>query len=122
MTPQYRKRGSEIVVEAMQLTEENALEVSAWSNAQSVQEREEFTHEVSEALNVPTPYGNKRASQMMYVVRFKQSFYVVHRNRFEAQYEPLDIPTVNVVTKTRVEETFDDPYATFPRFGQRTEE
>lgn len=63
--PHYRLHGDDsgIRVEAVQLTEENAHQVEAWTNGLLIEEHNALNHEITQpGINVPTALGNKRAS------------------------------------------------------------
>lgn len=85
----YRKRGSQIIIEAMKLSDDSVDKIANWAQAQIVEEKDALTGEASEGLNVKTPYGKKRASRGMYVVKFSGEFYVAAESSFESMYELL---------------------------------
>lgn len=91
--PLYRKKGTEIVVEAVQLTADNVDKVANWAQAQVVEEIDAIDHDCrSEALNVWARNGEHRyarCSRGMYVVKYAETFYVAGQNAFESTYEAV---------------------------------
>lgn len=86
----YRRKGSAVEIEAAQLLEDNASEISNWAGgAQVVEETLAHSDEKLEGLNVKTPEGTKRASFRMFVVKFNDQFYVVQPGVFSDNYEEI---------------------------------
>lgn len=84
----YKRKGTAAVVEAAQLTEDNASEISNWAGgAQVVEEGVSHSDEVMEGLNIKTPDGFRRASRGMFVIKFNEQFYVGQPGKFAETYE-----------------------------------
>lgn len=88
----YKKKATELVVDAAQVGSVDINELANWAQAFVVEEKDALTHEVFEALNVRTPNGMVRASDGMYVVKLNGHIFVSPRNEFERLYEPYVDP------------------------------
>lgn len=106
------RKANGVLVEAVQVGPDNVGEISEWSGAMAVWERDPESDENLGALNVKTPYGIQRASQGMYVVKYSDKkyvtepeFFVSQQGNFEILYMPVD----------DVPEKEEDPRASFPR-------
>lgn len=98
----YKRRGHNIVVEAMKVDENSVDKIANWAQAQVIEEKDAVTGEPSEGLNVKTRDGNARASRGMYVVKTAENFYVVAEQKFESMYEAV-IETVSRTEPTRAD-------------------
>ena len=85
----YKKKNSEIVVEALKLDENNVDAIANWAQAQIVTETDALTHTASEGLNVQTLKGKRRCSRGQYVIKHGENFYVFGGKAFETQYDLL---------------------------------
>lgn len=86
----YIHKTKHVIVEAAQLTMDNASEISNWANgAQVVEETDALTHAVQEGLNVKTPLGTKRLSVGMFLVKYQDEFYLTQPGQFQANYDPM---------------------------------
>ncbi len=86
----YINKNTHVIVEAAQLTMDNASEISNWANgAQIVEETDALTHAVQEGLNIKTPQGTKRLSVGMFLVLYQDQFYLSQPGQFQANYNPL---------------------------------
>lgn len=91
MAELYRTKEDYHVVEANQLTSENALVLSAWCEGVLVKEHDALQHDITfSAINVPTPEGMKRAQEGNWIVRTIQGhFYSVTQFEFDLIYEAV---------------------------------
>lgn len=76
------------VVEVVELTPENVKEVADWCNGQATIEYDALTPEVKYvALNVPTSFGHRRASEGHYIIKDKDDFIVLSPQSFHILYK-----------------------------------
>lgn len=126
----YKKRRSEIVVEACQVNEDTVDEIANWAQAQIVDEKRADSEETREGLNIKTPGGKARASQGMYVVKHNGEFHVMNSFDFEQRYEAIeevqlpDAPIMQVTVEEDrygiqgIENLTNDPFEGMTRFGE----
>lgn len=75
-------------VEVVELTPENVKEVAEWCNGQVTTEYDALTPEVKYvAINVPTPWGNRRASEGHYIIKESDAFVVLSPQSFHMMYK-----------------------------------
>lgn len=85
-----RKDMPDIQVEAVRLTEDNAVEVAVWCGGTLVDEIDpEHPDEKQPGINLNTHMGVKRASLHMYVVKAGEGFFTTSNRRFESIFEPV---------------------------------
>lgn len=76
-----------LVIEAAQVTDQSYKLVAAWCLGQEVQETDPSSNKVMGAVNVPTDFGNVRASSGAYVVKADiGSFYTIGQRAFESEF------------------------------------
>lgn len=85
----FRKRDSEVTVEAAKLTPENVKGMSFWSGGIEVVEIDPLDEKLTfVALNIPTVDGPRRVSEGDYVIRNKDGdFCMMNGRSFEFLYE-----------------------------------
>ena len=91
--PKFRRKGFAVEIEAVQLTADNADEVSKWSgNSPIVVEHDALDHSKTQpGLNVGTFDGNRRASVGDFIVKdLLGEFHVRQQGDFLSKYEPVD--------------------------------
>lgn len=115
----WKKKRSEVTVEACLVTEDSVNTIANWAQAQVVEEKNALSDDAREALNVKTPEGKKRASHGTYVVKHGDNFYVLAKADFELRYEPvIDIPLPEVVTIEEHKSLINDPFEGMTRFEE----
>lgn len=108
-----RKDMSDVHVEAVRLTEDNATEVAAWCGGTLIEEIDpEHPEETQPGINFNTHMGMKRASLHMYVVRTGDHFFTTSNRRFEEIFEPVhrDSTPLESAGDTRKRLGFADPF------------
>jgi hypothetical protein len=79
-------------VEAVQLTSENANEVSDWCKGFAVVEHDALDHDKTySGVNVPVSFGKRRASEGDYIIRNTKTneFWVHSQGSFESMYKAV---------------------------------
>lgn len=100
----YRRTGTDVTVEAIQLSEENYDEIGwLFPMAQPAQEQDPLTKEVFRAYNIPTPSGVKRLSQGQYLIKYGGLLEVALPGWFRRNYSPIEIQKGEVPRDVRDE-------------------
>lgn len=108
-----KKDAPHVTVEAVRLTEANAVEVAAWCRGDLIEEIDpEHPEEKQPGINLETPSGLTRASLHMYVVKYGKNFFVEHVRRFEDIYKPQDrlSPPPESIGDAMKQRGFADPF------------
>lgn len=115
----YVHKQKHLIVEAVQLTEDNIDMVSNWANgAQIVAEKDSFTHEAFEGLNIKTPKGKVRASRGQYVVKYEGHFFVANAGTFESLYSHFEPIQQQKSSAVRPVNPIKDPFEGMTRFNE----
>lgn len=81
----------QLLVEAAQLSENNAKLLENLTNGVLVQEIDPFdSSNKTPGINVPTRRGMKRASMGDYIIRSADKFFVRSAEEFEYRWEPVN--------------------------------
>lgn len=83
----YRRLGFPLVVDAVQLTHDNAIDIAHALDGYIVDEQVPDSDDVRYGINVKTPEGTKRLSEGMYLIRLNGNHFVVPPGEFESKYQ-----------------------------------
>lgn len=114
----YTNKKGTLTVEAAQVTEDNASEISNWANgAQIIEEKDAITGVPVEGLNIKTPNGMMRASLGAFVIKYGSVFTVVSAQKFLSVYSPVvgTTETAEIIEKRPV---VKDPWEGMTRMNE----
>lgn len=119
---EYKRKRSDITVQAERLTADNVDKLANLTQSQIVEERDAVHGDISEGLNVKTPHGKVRASRGDYVVYSPElkRFYVAKPGYFEANYQVLrdvQLPEPKETPNLVQREIIKDPFEGMTRFN-----
>lgn len=117
MESYIRKGTKNLRVEAAQVGVDDIDAIANWCGAQIVEEKDALTGQASEALNVKTPTGRKRASAGFYVIKHGDTTQVLSAGEFRSHFRPVETPQAPVPAKPRHPVT-NDPFEGMTRFNE----
>lgn len=90
MAELFRTKKDHIPVEANKLTSENVVALAAWCDGVSVVEHDALQHDITyAAINVPTPFGMRRAQEGDWIAHVNQDFLVIKSTDFDSVLEAV---------------------------------
>jgi hypothetical protein len=119
----FKNKTGSLVVEAVQVGEDNASEISNWANgAQIIEEKHPLTGQGIEGLNIKTASGMKRASFGDWVIKYGSLFTVAPADQFMSKYTPVVSEVAEVMSNPEptpiAKAMSSDPFEGMTRFGE----